>query len=132
MDLFSSDKYSLCCAERAEWYPMNESREEDKKDEIWDWLYPKIDDYKKYYMLLCREKNDYTIFSCAHSREETNDYANITTNIVNELVEVLHYRGNWIAGDYDEKNDAWQLWVNRGGQANVYLFFEAEGFVIEC
>ncbi len=125
MDLLSTDKYSLCCAERASWAAMNFSKREDKKDEIWDWIYTKLYN-TSYFMLLCREKNDYTIFTAT-----TND-SNIATNITEELVEVLDSRGDWIAADFDDINNAWQLWINRGGEANVYLFFDAQGFVIEC
>ena len=128
MDLLSADNYSLCCSERARWSAMNIMKREDKKDELWDWAYEKLEQ-TDYFMLLCREKNDYTVFSCA---KRLNERDSVVTNFIEELVEVLDSRGNWIAADYDEQNKAWQLWVNRGGQANMYMLFPAGGFVIEC
>lgn len=129
MDLLSADKYSLCCAERANWPAMKMEKRENTKDEIWDWAYPKLEVSTDYFMLLCREKNDYTVFEC------TNKYNGIdvlATSFVKEVAEVLDSRGHWIAADYDEDNDAWQLWVNLGGVANAYILFDARGFVIPC
>ena len=134
MDLLSADKYSLCCAERANWSAMSAVKREDAKDRMWDWIYEKLYDVEwentgKYLMLLCREKNDYTVFRTAVMAQELGDRA---TDTLNEIIEVLDSRGSWIAADFDDINNAWQLWVNRGGQANVYLLFDAQGFVIEC
>lgn len=127
MDLLSADKYSLCCSERANWPAMSSSKREDKMDEIWDWIYSNCID-NSYFMLLCRERNDYTMFVLGTDRALEDP----VTSVTNELAEVLDSRGNWIAADLDEENNTWQLWVNRGGQAAVYLFFDAGGFVIEC
>ena len=131
MDLLSADKYSLCRAERANWSAMNFTKRENKKDEIWDWIYTKLN-YTPYFMLLCREKNDYTVFNCSISFEKELSNDDTATNIINELEAVLDSRGNWIAADFDEQSNVWQLWINRGGEANAYIFFDAQGFVIEC
>ena len=64
------------------------------------------------------------LFDTAFSRDNK---ARVDVHILLHALE-----GVGIAADFDEQSNVWQLWINRGGEANAYIFFDAQGFVIEC
>ena len=79
----------------------------------------------KYYMLLCKERSDYTMF-----RLENFNYS----KAVQELKEVLEERGDIMGFDFVHGENAYQCWVReRDDDHNVYMFmlFDADWMVVE-
>ena len=80
----------------------------------------------KYYMLLCRDRNDYTIFKTDNT-PEGNLY-----NIKVALNEVLPSRGGIIKEiEYDEVSSAYEVWITIEDESFMYLFFPCDNFVID-
>lgn len=80
----------------------------------------------KYYMLLCREKNDYTIFK-TNNKPEGHLY-----NISVALDEIIPSRGAAIKEiEYDKTSDAYEIWVSTENESFMYLFFPCDNFVID-
>lgn len=79
--------------------------------------------YTKYYMLLCKELSDYTIF-------RLNDYN--YNQLAQELQEVLKSRGEILGIDYMHGFDSYECWVRKWGQEPyMYMFFDCQGFIVE-
>ena len=79
----------------------------------------------KYYMLLCKERSDYTMFHL-----ENFNYS----KAVQELREVLEERGEIMGFDFIHGENAYQCWVReRDEDRNVYMFmlFDADWMVVE-
>lgn len=79
----------------------------------------------KYYMLLCKERSDYTIF---HFNGFNFNKA------VDELRATLEERGDIMGIDYIHGDDVFQCWVReRGEDPDVYMFmlFDANWMVVE-
>ena len=74
-----------------------------------------------YFMLLCKEKNDYTLF-------------NVTSydKAFDELIECLQNRGNIVGFDLTKQQDAIEIWLLIKGEAFCYYFFNYDNGVIEC
>lgn len=77
----------------------------------------------KYFMLLCRELNDYTIFdfrSYNYSKGEE------------ELSELIHSRGQVLDIQYDHENDNYDIWIKskQDGEPHMYKLFDCNDFVI--
>ena len=94
----------------------------------------------KYVGLLCRERNDYTVFKLSNNKE----------NFQNELKEVLHSRGVVVDVVYDVNSisDSYQIWVREcrtqfitdleddtkfkwTPQVWMFMLFDATDWVIE-
>lgn len=76
----------------------------------------------KYYMLLNRERADYTVFNMLDFNYN---------KILNELREVLDYRGTILAIDYVHGEDYYDIWIKIDNEAFLYKFFQCDDFVIE-
>lgn len=79
----------------------------------------------KYYMLLCKERSDYTLF---HLEDFNYDKA------TQELREVLEERGEIMGFDFVHGENAYQCWVReREDDHNVFMFmlFDADWMVID-
>ena len=77
----------------------------------------------RYYMLLCKERSDYTIF-----RLNNFNYAQVGQ----ELREVLESRGEIIGIDYMHGYDCYECWVrNEEGEPFLYMFFTCDDFIVE-
>lgn len=74
-----------------------------------------------YFMLLCHERRDYTVFK----REGNN-----MSFAVKELREVLQERGGIIAGGRTEDEIAMELWCATGTEAFCFYFFPIDKAVI--
>ena len=79
-----------------------------------------------YYMLLCREKNDYTIFYIKQSAYY---------ELGKEMKEVLESRGEIVDISYSHKFGFYECWVREHGQDEdeytMYAFFPCDDWVIE-
>lgn len=86
-----------------------------------------IDKNNYYYMLLCNERKDYTIF---HWRNICNseDAKEISTILVNEC---LFNRGEIRGIDLTKNKDAIEIWMSIEGDSYVYYFFPYDSAIIE-
>lgn len=85
------------------------------------WFGSKIEN--KYFMLLCNERKDYTIFNT-----EQHNYAYAAS----ELLACLEERGNVLSIDYDHEFHYYEIWVRDDTDTYMYLLFPCNDFVIEC
>lgn len=84
----------------------------------------------KYYMLLCRERHDYTVFARLH--DSTGD----NRKLIDEVVGLLRDRGTLVDIIYDEKSSAYECWVSIKGaddkeEVFMYYLFPYDWGVIE-
>lgn len=76
---------------------------------------------RKYFMFLCRELNDYTIF----------EFKNPNYNQAKEeLKGLVLSRGIPVAIDYDHDTDSYEIWVKRGNDCHMYKIFPCDDFMI--
>lgn len=79
--------------------------------------------FTKYYMVLCKEKSDYTIFHLNNFNYN---------QIGQELQEVLESRGEIMGIDYMHGFDSYECWIRDENQdPYLYMFFDCEGFIVE-
>lgn len=82
---------------------------------------------RNYLMMLCREKNDYTLFNF-HSRV-------FSTQFADDVIECMENRGYGIVNcEVIDRGAAIELWVKKPGQmedADLYYIFPADNMVIE-
>ena len=92
----------------------------------------KLDNFKtyiqytneKYYMLLCNDKKDYTVFHLNN--------INDIDFMFNELCECLTNRGDVYGFDKTQDEQAFEIWLVINDEAYCYYFFGYENAVIEC
>lgn len=75
-----------------------------------------------YYMFLNRERADYTVFNF-----KTYDYS----KALNEVREVIDYRGELLSVEYIHGEDLYDIWLNIDGEAFMYKLFPCDDFIIE-
>ena len=80
-----------------------------------------------YYMLLCNERKDYTVF---HIWQKRTAESEITA--ASEVIECLKERGEILAIDYMEETGAYECWIRRSGMSYMYALFPYDAAVIEC
>lgn len=84
----------------------------------------KVDD--SYFMMLCKELSDYTIFKFSNKKEDT------LSAFVKDIHECILNRGRPLAVDLlKEDNDAVEIWIKVEGIPHMYYFFPCEPFIIE-
>lgn len=80
----------------------------------------------QYYMLLCHEKRDYTIFRLTKKELENR------TEIANILIdECLVNRGDVKGIDLTKDKGAIEIWLSIDGEAYVYYFFPYDSALVE-
>ena len=106
---------------------------------IKNWI---IDKQCQYYMLLCREKADYTLFNIDLFKSFNLKYAKsidfltevetiVGTKTIQELQECIKNRGTLMSIS-KALEDAWEIWIKDFyGNVNVYMLFECGPMVIE-
>ncbi len=78
-----------------------------------------------YFMLLCKERSDYTMF-------HLNNYN--YSKATKEVREVLEERGTLLGINYVHGEDAYECWIREEGEnPQVYMFmlFQADWMVVE-
>ena len=78
----------------------------------------------RYYMLLCREKADYTIFNIG------TDVPRAYDRLAMELKTCIKSRGRTKV--IDANDEVAQLWIQDGDEVSLYYFFPANANTIEC
>lgn len=78
----------------------------------------------KYFMLLCKEKSDYTIFNFI-----TKEFDKARR----ELQSLVLSRGTPIAIEYLHDMDAYEIWIkdNVDNEVYMYMLFDCNSFIIE-
>lgn len=83
----------------------------------------------QYYMLLCNERKDYTVFNIGYEENYTIDQKN--NCMINILVdECLLNRGNVKGIDITNDKEAIEIWLSIDGESYVYYFFPYDKAVI--
>ena len=82
---------------------------------------------EQYLMMLCREKNDYTLFNFYDTWDDA--------QFADDVIECFENRGVGIVNaEVIDNGVAMEVWVKRPGQmedANLYYIFPADNMVIE-
>lgn len=80
-----------------------------------------------YFMLLCNDRKDYTIFNCVSDKTEDklNELANIFVD------ECLINRGQIKGIDLTEHKDAIEIWLSIDDEAFCYYFFPYDLGIVE-
>lgn len=101
---------------------------ENKKELILDWL---LNTNNEYYMLLCNERKDYTVFRLTDLKNK--EYDDCRTDVTNILIdECLFNRGNTKSIELTENKDAVEIWISIDGESYCYYFFPYDAAIIEC
>lgn len=90
-----------------------------------------------YYMLLCNDKKDYTIFhrNKNHGNGEFLDKCEGYEGefLYNVLIdECLPNRGRTKSIELTENQDAVEIWISIEGESYCYMFFPYDTAIIEC
>jgi hypothetical protein len=97
--------------------PLTKEEIADKRQLILNFL------TEMYYMLLCNDRKDYTVFRITESKEEC----------VNILIdECLKNRGEILSIEPTENKDAFEIWMKIENEAFCYYFFPYSQAIIEC
>lgn len=80
-----------------------------------------------YFMLLCNERRDYTLFNMINDKEEDklSELANVFVD------ECLQNRGDIKGIDLTENKDAIEVWLSIEGESYCYYFFPYNAGVVE-
>lgn len=79
-----------------------------------------------YFMLLCHEQRDYTLFNLNNE----NDYDK-SLKTATELIECLNNRGQIKGIDITKDNMAIEIWISNENESFAYYFFGYDEGVIE-
>ena len=97
--------------------PLTEEEIADKRQLILNFL------TEMYYMLLCNDRKDYTVFRISNSKEEC----------VKILIdECLKNRGEILSIEPTENKDAFEIWIKVEDEVFCYYFFPYSQAIIEC
>lgn len=105
--------------------PLDPIQFNTKVAEIVEKMFTKCERYDQHYwMLLCHDRRDYTLFNIVASEE--------ANTIAEELKPTLHNRGYILAID-EQPDGAWEIWVRDfDTQENfAYYLFQYDNGVIE-
>ena len=86
---------------------------------------------QKYFMLLCTERKDYTVFNL--NKDNNWNIANPMTiwNATNDVVECMTNRGQLLSIE-DQQDGAWELWIKtEDGECYAYYLFPYGEAVLE-
>lgn len=80
---------------------------------------------KRYCMLLCKERSDYTVFNFC---SDTPDYEEAAHS---ELKECLDNRGGCLDIKYDICLDGFEVWMRIDKEVYMFYLFECGDFILE-
>jgi hypothetical protein len=96
---------------------------EEKQELIADFI---LETKNKYYMMLCHDKKDFTVFTIV-SEDDGNM---IAAEIL--IKECLPIRGNTKSIELTENKDAIEIWISIDGESYCYKLFPYDAAIIEC
>ena len=108
---------------------LNETEINEKSFQIAEWfLYSHP--AEKYYMMLCHELRDYTLFNL----DKTNAWKNMPANhckiAAKDVIDCLKNRGQIIAMDL-QPDGVWEMWIKTTDGCFAYYFFPYGEAVLE-
>lgn len=119
-------------------YDMNKAmilKEKPLKNKALDDAFDKVEGYidktkNNYYMLLCNELRDYTVFNLVTKTVPIINTYEITKN---ELKECCKNRGRIYSVTEDKQNGGIEIWIKttEDDELHVYYFFPYDAAVIE-
>lgn len=99
-----------------------------KIPEVAEWATKKVTDRGHvYYMFLCREKNDYTIFRLTGSEKDKEEFRK-------QLVRLAYSRGVPVNITHNKILNGYEFWIKEpetDGEVFMYALFNCNDFVIE-
>jgi hypothetical protein len=88
----------------------------EKKKALMDWITENF--AQSYFMLLCNERKDYTVFRMKDSCPTIG----AVTNMANDVIECMTNRGTLLALDLQEAG-GWELWLRDAIDNELYAFY---------
>ncbi len=88
-----------------------------------------INSGNQYFMLLNREKYDFTLFNLG--KNPSRNDLRVRKIIFDDLIICLKNRGNIVSIDLTKDKSAYEIWVSADDNAFVYYFFPYDQGVIE-
>ena len=121
-DVVLGDLYTLNRSLLAKKDPMEEQEIITNIANISAWFSSKYEQH--YYMLLCRERFDFTVFHIVDSH-----YYEASQ----ELRELIQERGELMSMNYDHENKYFEIWIRIGDNPEPYLYllFDCDDWIIE-
>ena len=90
------------------------------EDNLQHWFFNKIE--QKYFMLLCHEQRDYTIFNLDGEHNACTSYAVKCKTAAYDVIDCMRNRGT-ITSIHLQEDGAYELWIrNEEGSFAYYLF----------
>ena len=77
----------------------------------------------EYYMLLCKEKSDYTVFRHVHKY--------LPYSLSKEIIEIAEERGAIVSIEQDKLTNAIEFWIKIDDEVFMYLLFGYDFGVVE-
>lgn len=78
-----------------------------------------------YYMLLCHELRDYTVFNLVDNTKV------VANKFPVELFDCLRNRGGLVSMDLVDNDYAWEIWIRKEDNDYCYMLFPYDNGVIE-
>jgi len=88
-----------------------------------------------YYMLLCNDRKDYTIFHRNKTEEGLfKDSEGLTKDVIEKVLidECLPNRGKTKSIEITEDQSAIEIWLSIDGESYCYYFFPYDTAIIDC
>lgn len=85
---------------------------------------------QKYFMLLCHELRDYTMFNLDKTDTWRMAKADTIMTAANDIIECMTNRGELLVADQQE-DGAWELWIRNSEGCFAYYFFPYGEAVLE-
>jgi hypothetical protein len=102
---------------------LSREKIQEKMDEIQAWVTSSALFEEEYYMLLCNDRRDYTVFSLKGERASH-------IQLIYDLEECLRNRG-YIMAIEEPSNGAMEIWLKIDDEIYCYYFFPCKEFIIE-
>ena len=85
---------------------------------------------QKYFMLLCHELRDYTLFNLDKTDSWKMAPPNIIMSTANDIIECMTNRGQLLVVD-EQEDGAWELWIKNSEGCFAYYLFPYGEAVLE-
>lgn len=85
---------------------------------------------QKYFMLLCHELRDYTVFNLNKTNEKDSASPSTIFESVNDIIECMTNRGTLLVVD-EQDDGVWELWIRNSEGCFAYYLFPYGEAVLE-
>ena len=103
--------YDLNRAAMADWKPLSPAKEKKAVDNLWNYFNTH---HNKYFMMLCNELKDYTVFH--YTTENKKGFSDT-------IIECLKNRGNLISIDKASDGIAMELYIRYYDDETIHCYF---------